>query len=396
VANEFIFAGAVKDNAPYVTQKGRPDKRLIRTYQDNFTIDSGKEVVLLDAKERGDLYEIRVVTDNPYAEVFIEMDEWRNDNASAAELLAEPDTGRLLSNFHAIDGGHPAVGYTLLYNPDIPEDYDGRIRVVLRNRIKPSKHVFGSITNYKSNGGLASPLDISFGGGLVISSGALVGAGMHTNPNKLGFMMAHNPEIDFNLNPGLGNDAFRSAEGMGLKRGALHPYVGIAGRPILVGDDLGNVGHSSRMLHIYVDDITDSTSKRPTWSSSSTQDIYVADFNNSTPLTTTLAADDRMYIHDSERVYFPGKITAVSTNQSLPTKFAKTGSSAYTGCLKFTVQPGLKLAPPAIRAQADASTFIMGGADASYGSVTTPADTNPQIKVYRAEIKRLKRISYDG
>ena len=31
--------------------------------------------------------------------MFIEIDEWRNDNAGAAEILAQPETGRLLSNF---------------------------------------------------------------------------------------------------------------------------------------------------------------------------------------------------------------------------------------------------------------------------------------------------------
>lgn len=396
MADEFVFAGSVKDNAPYAKQKGRVDRRVIRTFRENFTMDSGEEVVLLDSKERGDLFEVRIVTDNPYAEVFIEIDEWRNDNASAAELLAQPDTGRLLSNFQAIDGGHPAIGYTLLYNPDIPEDYDGRIRVVLRNRIKPNKHVFGVPGSYKSNGNLATPVELGFTGGLTLSAGgSIADISMDDNPDLLGFMMAGSPEVPFLNNPGVSNHLFHSAKGDSVKPGVLHPYIGIAGRPILAADDLANVGHSNRMVHIFFDAIADGLGKRSIWGDSSAMDIYVADFNNSTPLTTTLAVNDRMYIHDHENIHFPGKIAAIATNQSLPTKFAKNGSGAYTGCLKFTCNPGLRLPPPSVRAQADATTFLMGGTP-SFGSVTTPADTNPKVRVYRAEVKRFKRISYDG
>ena len=69
--------------------------------------------------------------------MFLSLDEWRTENTSAAEILLQPQTGRLLSNFEAVDGGHPGIGYSLLYNPDIPEEYDGRIRIILKNRIRP-------------------------------------------------------------------------------------------------------------------------------------------------------------------------------------------------------------------------------------------------------------------
>ena len=145
---------------------------MVKESISNVLLDSGEEIVLVDAKERGDLYEVRVVSDNPYLEVYIELDDYRNENVSAAELLAQPQTGRLLSNFQAIDGGSPAAGYTLLYNPDIPEDYQGRIRVILRNRIRPSKDVFGNPGAgrgaYRSRGDLGDPINLGYGGGAVI------------------------------------------------------------------------------------------------------------------------------------------------------------------------------------------------------------------------------------
>ena len=105
MVDEFTFVGQVTDNSPYVSQKGRVDKRMLRESVKNIALDAGQEFVLLDSKERGDLYEVRVVSDNPYLEVHIEIDEWRNENTSAAELLSQPQTGRLLSGFRAIDGG---------------------------------------------------------------------------------------------------------------------------------------------------------------------------------------------------------------------------------------------------------------------------------------------------
>ena len=71
MAEEFLFLGSVKDNVPRSVQKGRVDKRMIQTSRKNYSIKSGEQYVLLDVKERGDLYGIRIVSDNPYLEVFL-------------------------------------------------------------------------------------------------------------------------------------------------------------------------------------------------------------------------------------------------------------------------------------------------------------------------------------
>ena len=66
--------------------------------------------------------------------------------------------------------GSPAEGYTLLHNPDLPEDFDGRVRVVLRNCIRPSKSVLGNTVevdagrSYQSRSGLATPTNLGFTG----------------------------------------------------------------------------------------------------------------------------------------------------------------------------------------------------------------------------------------
>lgn len=398
MADEFTFVGQVADNSPYSTQKGRVDKRMVRDSVKNVSLDSGQEFVLLDSKERGDIYEVRVVSDNPYLEVYIEIDDWRNENTSAAELLAQPDTGRLLSNFRAIDGGSPSNGYTLLYNPDLPEDFDGRIRVVLRNRIRPSKDVFGNPVvygtgrSYTSRAGLATPTNLGFAGGAVLP---VLQENTH-NPEELGWMMSSLLGPDFLNVQGVPNRTFLSALGYETTKGFLHPYVGRAGLPALTPDNLGGGGASTKVF-LFVED-TAPANGLPVWPQS-TQTIWVVDFDGAT-LTTSVAAGDRFWFKNETTVFFPGEVQSVSTGQNLPTYLAANGATQYTDAIAITVSPGLRAIPAPVWL---GPTYTLDGASGGaglttgcFGTLTSQADTNPVVHVHSAEIRRLKRVSYDG
>ena len=406
MADEFTFIGNVVDNAPTAGQKGRADRRMVKESVSNLVLGSGEEYVLLDAKERGDLYEVRVVSDNPYLEVYIELDEYRNENVSAAELLAQPQTGRLLSNFQAIDGGSPAAGYTLLYNPDIPEDYQGRIRVILRNRIRPSKDVFGNPSvghgKYRSRGDLATPINLGFSGGVVIphtfapsDSEALT---------SVAYTIATGDY--FNNLPGLFNRELLGPTAAGVKRGALHPYVGTAGIPILNDDN--TIAHSpntpmNNTLHVFFDDVSVDPTAVPadglSWPRNTQQDIYIADFAGAVLSQGSLIAGERVWFKTKTEIYFPGVVDSVTDSVTLPTRFASNGGTAYTNCLKITVKPGLAAAPPPMvfaNYEAQVRTGELEPSGHAFGTLTTGADTNPKVLVYGAELRRLKRISYDG
>jgi len=408
VSEESIIAANVADNAPYVTQKGRVDRRMVRESIQNLILDAGREFVLLDSKERGDLYEIRVVSDNPYLEVYVELDEYRNENTSAAELLAQPETGRLLSNFQAIDGGSPGAGYTLLYNPDLPEDYDGRVRVVLRNRIRPSKDVFGQALDadraggYTSRSGLATPTNLGFSGGAVIPHNDVRVDESSLLNNAYGIV--HSP--DFYNTPGVPNKSFMTPNGLTLAPGAYHPYVGIAGKPTFSFGEPVPVAAApttgmTNTMHVFVDPVLrvqGNEDDARTWPSRTSQYIYFADFAGATLSAGTYVAGARMWLKDGRNLYFPGVIQGVTDSVNLPTKFATNGGSAYANCLRVEVSPGLQYAPPPIRVRGyDPSGPGSGSSlNGGFGVVTSQADTNPHVLVHSAEIRRLKRVSYDG
>jgi len=406
VADEFTFIGSVSDSAPKSGQKGRVDRRMVREAVENLSLSTGDEFVLVDAKERGDLYEVRVVSDNPYLEVYIELDDYRNENTCAAELLAQPNTGRLLSNFQVIDGGSPSRGYTLLYNPDIPEDYQGRIRIVLRNRIRPNNDVFGNPTggsgSYRSRGDLATPTNLGFSGGAVVphnfsrsSKRALTAVAHHAVASEA-----------FNNVPGALNMTFLDAGGSRVKRGALHPYVGSAGLPVLNTLNIITVDPSAPMpetLHIFFDELTGFGIDEYVWPRDTRQDIYFVDIGGKTITAGAgLQVGQRIWFKDRNNIYFAGEVTAVADSQTLPTRFAANGGSAYTGVCKVTVAPGLASPPPTMVFQNyDPTNTTAGPTDTnnngtSFGNLTTPADNNPTVQIYSAEVRRLKRVSFDG
>ena len=128
--------------------------------------------------------------------------------------------------------------------------------------------------------------------------------------------------------------------------------------------------------------------------------LSVVDFDGAT-LATSIAAGDRIWFKNTNTIYFPGEVQSVTLNQSLPTYLAANGGSAYTGALKIAVSPGFRILPPTIWLGAGINLDDTdGGSEQSdkgaIGTLTTQADTNPIVQVHVAEVRRLKRVSYDG
>jgi len=225
-----VIASNIADNAPYT--KTRADERFISTRQENLVLDSGAEYVVLDEMESGELQSVRVVVDNPYVQVLLQLDEYRNkdpDGESAAEIIYNGNSDTANRGFKVMDGQGSGKGYVMEYRPDVPESYKGRVRLVIRNQIKPSASVYGMGLSYTSRGSLANPAVPAHMAGGTFSHPALRSADLAqiaqimTKPVGVeGYSsnQVFNEAIIFSDNP-IGSD---------------HPYQGIAGKPTFTKD----------------------------------------------------------------------------------------------------------------------------------------------------------------
>ena len=385
MADETIFLGTVGDTAPRANQKIRKDERLVTDRYSNVVIDSGTEFSILDSKEKGELISIRVVSDNPYLDVHLELDDWRNEGENAASLLFSGTTSAE-RGFYA-SGSSPATGYSLIYNPQHPEPYERRIRVVIRNKLPKTTALYGS-SNRFSFAGIA-PANCGHSGGSVFASPNLAGATDVQMANAMTMPLDSGPYDT----AGIVNRVFLDGITK-LKPGSIHPYVGIAGKPIFTRATGTNAeGAAGGSLTVFFDDANDQ------WPEG-TQDVYFADMTDAssdcnTGIKTIIDAGGRLFVRDEGNIYFAGEVTAVAASQTLPAKFGKVGGSAVSACMKYTVAPGLKLPPPAVMSdvQADSSS---NATNRAFGAVTSQADTNPHILLKSVEVKRMKRVSLDG
>jgi hypothetical protein len=97
----------------------REDKRTVTIRQAGLLLTSqgdASTLRLVDQRGKGTLLSVKIVTDNPYIQLLMEIDDWRNDGETPAELLYG-GTGKQDYGLYAMDGGDPAKGYTMMYTP---------------------------------------------------------------------------------------------------------------------------------------------------------------------------------------------------------------------------------------------------------------------------------------
>jgi hypothetical protein len=402
---EFIYAGNIKDTSPYSVQKLRVDGRLIGTDIVNQNLDAGTNYVLLDQKEQGELFGIHIVADNPYLTVSIEIDDWRY-STTIAELLMQPDTGRMHSNFYAVKGETPLSGYALVFNPDFPEVYEKRLKVVLSNHIRKtasgSGGILGGSSPLRGKGNSPTPSTLGFVGGIVRNHPLGTKATNVVMTDSIG-------EINRLGGVGLVFDLFdtphpnqEAASVNPIKRGIHHPYVGKAGEITLSREDTMDIhtdnGDRTNNLHVFFDDVNTNNDGFSRYNGfGGNQDIYIVEMNNTsgTALLTgaSLEVKDRLVFKDEDRFYFPGQIEAIIESIDLPGKFAKNGTALFSQALKLTVAPGLNPAPPSIVMASEGGLY---DSTSGYFTLTATAETNPKIHIRTASIKRRKKVSLDG
>ncbi len=206
-----------------------PDIELRTDKFTNLNIDSGETLEVVAKKGAGLLHALEVVVDNPYSAVYLEIDGYRNTTdgigETPAELLLNNRTSRVDGQFWvktvASDGT-----YTMMYTPMKPEPYEEQLRIMVSNRIKPSRDVYGMSLNYTSRGGIPTPMKTDFMGGGTFAHTGLKEASLDTMASAIAKPIGSSVySVDDTYNQAV----FDSNSHL---IGSGHPYQGQAGRPI--------------------------------------------------------------------------------------------------------------------------------------------------------------------
>ncbi len=194
----------------------------------NIMVNGGETLEVLAKKGAGLLHGLEVVVDNPYAAVYLEIDGYRNTTdgigETPAELLLHNRTTRVDGQFYVKDTASDGT-FTMLYTPTKPEPYMEQLRIMVSNRVKPSRDVFGMSLNYTSRGGIPTPMKTDFMGGGAYSHTGLKEASLDTMANAVAKPIGSSVySVDDTY-----NQAVFDSNSMAIGTG--HPYQGQAGKP---------------------------------------------------------------------------------------------------------------------------------------------------------------------
>jgi len=231
-----IFSGSVKEKR----SKGalfRPDERMVITEFNNLTIDTGTNFQVIDMAEAGELHSIVVVADNPYLQVFLQIDDFRNaepNGLTVAELLYNGDvTQTSQRRFKAIDGQSPTVGYGLVFEPQQPVQYTNRLRIILYNNIPKNNKVYGKDLGFRNSATLPTPAAPAHMAGATFEQSSLASVAL----SEMSQAMATPVGSPAYFSGKVYNTAALNGQILsGMKLGTDHPYVGIAGKPSFKSD----------------------------------------------------------------------------------------------------------------------------------------------------------------
>ena len=390
---QFVYLGNIPREVSRKSSLVREDRRTVTIRQSGLTLSSigdASTLRLVDQKGKGKLLSVKIVTDNPYAQLIMEIDDWRNDGETAAELLYG-GTGKQDYGLYAMGGGDPAKGYTLMYTPMGGEPFDGRLRIALRNRLPKSTKVYGNAQRTTFGGNLPIPVNNGHSGGSAFSSPALADENLADIANAMATPHFGKAYMSTRFNS--------AALGSSAKVGIDHPYVGLAGKPTFTTATLAFAAGSGTLDTVNTALIAPRTA---TGDNTFSQNIFFT--NQSTDalgaVTHNFSVGQKLFLRDGGTIHFAGEITAIdrdsgeTPNTAVPVSefgaFTEVGSATVLNALQVTVSPGLEDPPGPIT-----STFLSDN-NPNFGTVTSQAETDPIIGIKSIEIKYQLEVSYDG
>lgn len=405
-----------------VDKQVKVDERYITSEFGPLVISPGEVLEILDEKEKGELLYIKVITDNPYANIYLELDNYRNsqDGETHAELLYDQRTNNAEGQFYIETDGSNGKGFPVVWNPQTnPSTYNKGIKFRISNPLRPNKNALGFDLSLKGRAGLPTAIQP-----LHMAGGSFSHSGLSTAGLDLLASAIANP-----IGAGGGyivdnviNQAVFDTQGAVLAEGNL--YAGLAGKPVfrrapetihpasLRGVQSHNgvelleteVGPVSALSQIPIS-VSAATGFPGTIDKPSTSTIIIGNQGttggaDNVALTNFAAPNldasrggkgflvgDRVFIRDGDTIYFPGEITEV--------KYTLNGAGVLTdyNTYSLVVKPGLKNG-------LSVRTFAQPTANDSitqcYGTVATFADTSPDMVVKKVIVRRKRKITYEG
>lgn len=401
-----VSAVGFRDNTDSRSSMVRKDDRFITEKFGPLVLSSGEVFDIINTKEQGELAYIKIVTDNPYASILLELDDYRNgepNGETASELIYDGRTARADNSFYAMDGD-PAKGYALIYNPMKPEPYDYKIRIQVLNLIPRSSDVFGNQLKVVGRQGLPSPQAPTHNAGGSFTFPGLAGADFNTLSNA----MAKPVGAQSYKAPNVYNPAVFNQDNITI--GAHTPYQGLAAKPIFRRDDSAVLndpaeergattidgeqvcaaenGQAAAIAGVFNPGVKvlfgdqysggSNPSNFPgTPESPSSMTLSLTDISESDgAVVTGFAVGDRVFIRNGDTIHFPGVVSAVANIN---------GGTAN----QLTVQPGLSEVPEKIQVSTNSETNTIG-------TIFSEADVSPKILIKQIIVKRRKKVSFEG
>jgi hypothetical protein len=354
--------------------------------------------------EAGELVSIEVVTDNPYLQVYLELDDYKNKEPKGitpAELITRGRSEYSERHFYVEDRGTDG-DYVMKYHPRKADVYKERIQIILSNSIKKTSMLYGAGFTYLARGGLPAPATLPFKGG-----GTFESPGMNSvNLDTIQAAIARPIGTEAYAAPNTYNAS--ALTDMLLDVATLHPYLGEAGKPNLaIEPGVNTAVHRAVFFPPGVQATSTSgaatinTSAYPgSESATSQQQIMVyADATEvetvaTGALATLNATTNNLYVRDGSKVHFPGNIVSIQRYNTGTSAFITFTGANGDGAYLITVSPGLNYTPDKV-VLGNMSIDTTRSSTKALG-VVTPANTKPVIVIREVIVRRKKQKSLVG
>jgi hypothetical protein len=345
-----------------------------------FRLKVGESRQILRLKEAGEVISIEIISDNPFLQVHLEIDDYRSDEKgiTAAELL---ETGRTTyANMEFSAKKLPSGDYSLVYAPRTNVTYTDSLKLKLINSLTDlNEQGLGSFfirqfSNPQLRGSLPKLSTRSYLGGTYVDIPQIQSVPQFGDDLLVNGIIASALArgLDWDLYDNQYNNESAVADGASFDavnhrfntaaRGltqttmtSLNPYTGNTGRLHLVvgtgeptafwrivffpkgqaaSTTAGALPPDPNFQHIAIyaaTSLTESTESE----SSVTGDIMVSEF-----------IEQAIYVRDKGRVYFPGSVITISQYKSSTGAFVTDGSG--NGAYILMVNSGLDFVPEKI------------------------------------------------